>query len=182
MTTWPTAEECAAIWEAVGLADEVVAHCKAVADLAVEVASLARERHHRVDVGLVRAGALLHDVGRAKTHGIDHASVGAQMLRERDLSEPLVLVVERHTGGGIGPEEAESLGLPVKDYTPQTLEEKMVTGCDNLVAGAIRQRINVELDELRSQGLDEAVRKAARLHRQVSAYAGRDLDEFVEDA
>lgn len=182
MTTWPTADECAAIWKDIGLADDVVSHCEAVAALAVEVAQVARERHHRVDVSLVRAGALLHDVGRAQTHGVDHASVGAQMLRDRDVPETVVFLVERHTGGGIDPGEAEALGLPVKDYTPQTLEEKLVAGCDNLVAGTKRQRIQAELDDLRSQGLDEVVRKVARLHRQLSAYAGRDLDEFVTEA
>lgn len=180
MTTWPTAQECSSIWKETGLSDEVAAHCEAVAALAVEVATLARERHHRVDVALVHAGALLHDVGRAKTQEIDHASVGAALLRERGLPEALVLVVERHTGGGIGPEEAESLGLPVKDYTPETLEEKLVAGCDNLVAGTKRQRIQAALDDLESKGLEEAARKVRRLHRQLSAYAGRDLDEFVE--
>jgi len=92
----------------------------------------------KVDVGLVHAAALLHDIGRSKTHDLRHASVGADLLRARGYPESLCLCVERHTGGGIDPDEARHLGLPVKDYTPRSLEEKIVCHTDNLFNGSQR--------------------------------------------
>ena len=61
---------------------------------------------------LISRGALLHDIGRSRTHGIEHAYLGADILRRRGLDEPIVRIVERHIGAGIDPEEAAELGLP----------------------------------------------------------------------
>jgi uncharacterized protein (TIGR00295 family) len=83
---------------------------------------------------LVLAGALLHDVGRAITHGMDHAVKGAELLREDGFDERIVRIVERHIGAGLTAEEAESFGLPVGDYIPETIEEKIVALADNLVS------------------------------------------------
>ena len=47
----------------------------------------------------------------------------------------VVRIIERHIGAGITAEEAERLGLPKKDYIPQTPEEKIVSYADNLIKG-----------------------------------------------
>jgi hypothetical protein len=39
------------------------------------------------------------------------------------MPEPLVLIIRKHVGAGILPEEARALGLPDRDYFPSTLEE-----------------------------------------------------------
>ena len=45
-------------------------------------------------------------------------------------------IIERHIGAGITEREAEKLGLPVKSYLPETLEEKIVAHADNLTSGS----------------------------------------------
>lgn len=136
------------------------------------------ERGNGCDVDLVVAAAHLHDVGRSRTQGLDHASVGARMLRERGFSEPLILCVERHTGGGIDEEEARRLRLPPKDYTPRTLEEKIVCHADNLLDGSRRQSVKDELAYLRGLGLHAPARKVESLHQELSQLVGEDLDSF----
>ena len=86
-----------------------------------------------VDMELVKTGALLHDIGRSKTNGIDHAVVGAEMLKEMGFSDAVADIALRHIGAGIPKEEAIQLGLPPQDYFPLTLEEKIVAHADNLV-------------------------------------------------
>ena len=110
---------------------DVVAHCRAVAGMALRICPM----HPGIDRNLVEAGALLHDVGRARTHGIRHGLVGAAMLRELGCEEALVLIAERHVGAGITAKEAAALGLPERDYMPVSLEEKVVAHADNLVSG-----------------------------------------------
>ncbi len=115
-----------------GCAADVVAHCQKVSALAV---SLARQVKSPVDQELVRAGALLHDIGRSRTHDIGHAIAGVEIGRALGFSEQLLLIIERHVGAGITAAEAVRLGLPGKDYLPLTREEKLVSYADNLVSG-----------------------------------------------
>lgn len=103
-----------------GCSERVIEHCVAVCKKAVEIAS----KIDGVDLELVRIGALLHDIGRSKTHGVEHGVVGGKIARELGFSDKIVRIIERHVGAGIPKEEAIKLGLPPKDYIPETLEEK----------------------------------------------------------
>ena len=124
--------------------ENVVEHCLAVSNYAYELALSIKNKGYNVDVELVRLGGLLHDIGRSKTHGIEHGVVGAEILRELGFDEKIALIAERHIGAGITKEEAIELGLPPKDYIPITLEEKIVAHADNLIFGTKR----VEIDEV----------------------------------
>jgi len=84
---------------------------------------------------LVEAGALLHDIGRSRTHDVDHAIVGAEIAREMGMPEELVNIIEAHIGAGIPADEAVELGLPEKHYFAETLEEKIVAYADKLIMG-----------------------------------------------
>lgn len=110
----------------------VFEHSKAVMLKATELASNFKGK---VDLELVKAGAMLHDVGRRETNGIKHAVIGADILRNNGVPPEIVNIVERHIGAGITREEAEILGLPPRDYMPVTLEEKLVAHADNLIHG-----------------------------------------------
>ena len=120
----------------------VVEHCLAVSDYAYELALAIKNNGYDVDVELVRLGGLLHDIGRSKTHSIEHGVVGAEILRDLGFDERLALIAERHIGAGITKEEAIELGLPPKDYLPVTLEEKIVAHADNLIFGTERVEID----------------------------------------
>lgn len=125
-----------------GCSPNVVEHCKTVAQyarkIALEINRCAQKRGTsiKVDVDAVFSGGLLHDIGRSKTHGIDHAVKGARMALENGLGEKIVNIIERHIGAGITREEAIAFGLPARDYLPVTLEEKIVAHADNLVSGS----------------------------------------------
>jgi len=92
-------------------------------------------RGHDVDMRLVEAGALLHDIGRSRTHDVDHAIVGAEIAREMGLPEELVGIIEVHIGAGIPADEAVELGLPERHFFAETLEEKIVAYADKLIMG-----------------------------------------------
>jgi len=108
---------------------------EAVSKLAVEIAEKCRKKGYDVNLELVEIGALLHDIGRAKTHTVHHAITGAEIARSLDLPEPVISIIKRHVGGGITQKEAKKLGWPKDIYTPQTLEEKIVSYADKLIEG-----------------------------------------------
>lgn len=112
--------------------ENVIEHSKAVLKKAMEMAA----NFDDADKNLIRKGALLHDIGRSRTHGITHAIEGVEIARRYGYDEDVLNIIERHIGAGITEEEAVRLGLPKKSYVPQTLEEKIVAHADNLVSGS----------------------------------------------
>ncbi|MBO8182754.1 MAG: HD domain-containing protein [Archaeoglobus sp.] len=112
--------------------EEVFRHILVVVDVATKIAE--RLKLDEESRKLVLAGAMLHDVGRCRSHGMDHAVIGAEMLRKDGFDERIAKIVERHIGAGLTAKEAKSFGLPEKDYIPETIEEKIVALADNLVS------------------------------------------------
>jgi uncharacterized protein len=113
----------------------VIAHCRAVRDVAIRIATDIADAGVRVDMGLVAAGAIIHDIGRSQTHGMDHADAGGIICRSLGFDEKMCRIVERHIGAGLSAEERVGFGLPATDRIPETLEEKIVAHADNLVKG-----------------------------------------------
>ena len=112
---------------------QVINHIEKVVKKAVEIGRILQEKGSNIDLELLEMGAYLHDIGRSVTHGIRHGIEGGKILKELGYSESLINMVERHVGAGITAEEAVKLGLPNKDYIPQTLEEKIIAYADKFL-------------------------------------------------
>jgi uncharacterized protein len=154
---------------AVGCPPDVVAHCKAVSKMAI---SITNRMKITLDYDLVRRGALFHDIGRSKTHGIDHAVEGVAIARNLGFPDELVNIIERHIGAGITASEAVRLGLPEKDYLPQTVEEKIVSYADNLISGTREMQFYEALDRFKEilgpshEGVDLLIKQ----HHEIQAW------------
>ncbi|UCH03305.1 MAG: TIGR00295 family protein, partial [Candidatus Bathyarchaeota archaeon] len=129
----------------VGCSNRVITHCKAVSKLAVKIATKIKKKGIQVDIKLVTIGSLLHDIGRSKTHNVDHAITGSEIARSLSLPESIVNIIERHIGSGIPAAEAVQMGLPQKDLIPQSLEEKIVSYADKLITGNNEMNFNEAL-------------------------------------
>lgn len=157
-----------------GCSKSVIAHCKAVSVLAVKFAKACENKGLKVDVKLVEVGALLHDIGRSKTHDVNHVIIGMKIAQSLNLPNSIVSIIERHAGGGITADEAKRLGWPVKGYIPITLEEKLVTYADKLIEGLRVVPIEKTLLNL-SRDLGEnhpALARVKRLHEELSPIIG----------
>jgi uncharacterized protein len=166
----PSEETAMSLLRQAGCSRKVMEHCKAVADFSVEIAEACRQKGLKVDVDLVRIGALLHDIGRAKTHGVNHGVVGAGIAREFNLPDKLIDIVERHIGSGITEEEAGKLGLPVKSYVPASMEERVVAYADKLIEGSTRLPVEVAVERFRSDKSipEAAVERLKQWHSELS--------------
>ena len=144
----PSSVEALRILRNIGCSNEVIVHCKLVSRIAKSIAESCKAKGIDLDLDLVVVGALLHDLGRSKTNSVQHGVFGAQLAREMKLPEEVALMIERHVGAGIPSEEAVSLGLPNREYLPQSLEEKIVAYADKLAAGSRRMAIDSEISRL----------------------------------
>ena len=148
----------------------VVAHSRAVSKKAVEIAKDYSDKTSiTVDMEQVRFGALVHDIGRSKTHSIEHAVVGAEILSKLDFPESYVNITLKHIGAGIPHDEAEKLGLPKADYIPTTLEEKIVAQADNLISGTNEVDLTFVLNKCENKfGRDHpAIKRIKELHEEL---------------
>lgn len=120
--------------------DIYLKHCRQVADKALDIA-------HRKNLSLldddIITGAMLHDIGIFLTNapGIDchgelhymcHGTAGADLLRREGVDERFARIAECHTGAGITADDiaASGLPIPVKDYIPISLLERLICYAD----------------------------------------------------
>ena len=151
---------------------KVINHCEAVTELALETASILSERGFKIDFALVEVGALLHDIGRSKTHTVHHAIVGAEIVKSAGLPESVVSIVKRHVGGGITTTEAEKLGWPTDIYVPMTLEEKVVSYADKLIENSKLASIEVTIEKLSDEMKYEAADGVRKLYEEITSLIG----------
>ena len=122
----------------------LLTHSRQVADRALAILQMHPEwvASGEVDPVFVEEAAMLHDIGVVLcdapkihcmgTHAyIEHGCLGAEILRQEGLPKHAA-VAERHTGTGITIEQImrEQLPIPLQDYTPRTLEERLICYAD----------------------------------------------------
>jgi len=168
----PTDHDCIEYLIDAGCKRRVIIHCCTVRAVADEMVA----HIDGADADLVTAGALLHDIGRARDHTIMHAYVGSRMVEDYGLPKALVEIVRKHTGAGLDEDDVEEMGLPPGDYMPRTLEEKIVAHADNLVSDNRVVDHNHSVNKLINKGAFRGADRIEMLHMELSDLYGKDLD------
>jgi uncharacterized protein len=119
--------------------DLIYPHCEIVCAVAEQLLG----RHgSALDVELVRAGCLLHDIGVYRLYDaageldqanyLRHGVLGHDLLQELGFPEVLCRFCSHHTGVGLTREDVLRLGLPLPpgDYLAETDEERLVMYAD----------------------------------------------------
>jgi uncharacterized protein len=138
-----------------GVSAEDIAHSVKVAQKALEIAS---RTNKAIDMEFVGRGALFHDLGKAKTHEIEHGKLGAEMGAALGLPPAITAVMEKHIRGGLSAEEAIELGLPVKNYTLSSLEERIIIYADRLVDIIIDGIVPIKDEREAEESFEEILR------------------------
>jgi len=168
----PSREQALRFLRQSGCSRNVIKHCEAVTELAVEIGKAFKDRRFDVDLELVEIGALLHDIGRSKTHSVHHAVIGAEIAKSLGLPEPVISIIKRHVGGGITLREAKRLGWPKDIYVPQTVEEKIVSYADKLIEGSRRVPIEKTIENFSRKLPPSAIARIRGLHSEMLALIG----------
>lgn len=142
-----------------GAERSIVAHSEAVEAIAMAVARRIAARGRKVRLSLVHDGALLHDFGRTRTHGLRHGPVGERMLLRAGVPADVARFAKTHVLAGLDDETA-----------PKSLEEKIVCYADKLSDGRKMGRIKTRLGAKNPSYL-----RILRLMREVEKMAGGKL-------
>ena len=108
----PTREESLKLLKQAECSQGVIEHCQMVTRIAIRLALTLQAKGYRVDIHLVESGAILHDIGRSVTHGVEHGALGGQIARKLGIDNAVARIIERHVGAGLTNEEAQKNGLP----------------------------------------------------------------------
>lgn len=80
----------------VGVSEPDIDHSVKVAEKALEIAF---RTNKKLDFEFVGCGVLFHDLGKAKTHEIEHGRIGAEMGAALGLPAAITAVMEKHIRG-----------------------------------------------------------------------------------
>ncbi|MEM0360184.1 MAG: macro domain-containing protein [Candidatus Diapherotrites archaeon] len=134
----PSEKKCIEILRENRVPENIVRHSKKVAEFAVELAQKIDAKGEKIDIALVRAGALLHDIDKLETlesskkHGIE----GWKKLRKK---------------GFYGVAEIAKKHLIEKVGELSTLEEKIVYYADKRVLGEKIVPLNERLEYIKQK-------------------------------
>lgn len=114
----------------------VLMHAEKVKEIALKLSKDAK----KVDLEFLKTGSLLHDIGRFEyppgKNAFKHGVKGAEILRMEGLVDH-ARVAENHLGVGLTRADIteQKLDIPLKDYLPETREEKIICYADKLARG-----------------------------------------------
>ena len=175
---FPCEEEALGLLAKYDVGKNIIEHSKAVYNKAIEITEkIIQKGLTTVNIGLIKASALLHDIGRYNENSIRHGIVGGELLRKLGYSSKLARIVERHVLGGISERFAKKFKFPDRKFIPETIEELIICYADKLVAG----RRSVDLKKrygnwLRKYGknplLDESIRRMKSVEKKVLKLMG----------
>ena len=145
--------------------------------MATAIARAINEKQPRtVDVNVVIAGALLHELGTIRSSGIGYIAQGVQLAEMLLLDLRVVEVIRRHKGAGIGWGDAKLIGFPLPLLVPIELEEQIVSLADLQVRGNHRYYTSDILRKMSASGRWDYVNGVKALQWRLSHLAGRDID------
>lgn len=165
--------------------------------LALLEGSSFRDQHPSttLNLDLIIAGSMLHDIGICATHApgilcegtesyICHGTIGARMLRQlvaegsfsaedAAMLEACARICERHTGAGLTRQDILSQGLPIEpavDLLPETLEEQLVCLADKFFSKSGDPRKEKSLEHVRRSMMKFGADSLARFDALCSTF------------
>ncbi len=150
--------------------DSVRQHCEGVAHRVETICGILKGAKHKINVEQAVAAALLHDIGRTRSHGLDHAKVGAEIIKEKGYND-LAEMVEAHAL----PQTAE---LPLE--TRILIYADTTTGPDGEVIDPMKK---LEfLHRLSLEWKNEAERLLAKEAYEVKRRIVSEIDTLIKQA
>ncbi|MFX0101332.1 MAG: HDIG domain-containing metalloprotein [Candidatus Hodarchaeota archaeon] len=169
-----------------GLRKNIIDHSIIVKDIAIQMIKKIRNSNENVEIDdeLVEAGALLHDIGRIKSHGIEHGYYGGELLKDTNIDERIARCAMVHVLGGFTLEDIraefsndlkEKIEIPL---IPETLEEKIVCLADKHVIGTRKVSLEKRFTRwFKKYGRTPFLIKARYRVLQIE----KDIKEFLND-
>jgi uncharacterized protein len=175
----PRREECLRLMAENGMLDNIKAHSLAVTGVALFLGRELRHRGHPIDLGLVEAAALLHDLAKTRClrTGEDHSALGAEILKRLGFNRIAAIVAQHVTlsedGSGTEITEAELVNYADK----RVCHDRIVSMKERF--RDLRERYGTSSKAF--QRLDDLERKTADLEGRLFLLLSMDPEQVACD-
>jgi len=172
----PTRDKCLELLKEYNLSEKKIHHSILVADVALFLAKKLIEKGEKIDLRLVEAGALLHDIAKSESYTGDSHSKDGEEIVKRFGFEKLMPIIRKHELSGI------------LEYRFDTWEEKLVYYADKRARNEIRsidERTKKwpELFPEFKEKIFQSVTKAKELEKEIFSkldFKPEDLKELIK--
>ncbi|MBU4300580.1 MAG: HD domain-containing protein [Nanoarchaeota archaeon] len=173
----PTYSECMALLSKYGMPKNIVAHCATVSKIAVFIAERINARGGTVNVSLVCAAALLHDIDKIieiKNKSGKHGSMAREILEKEGYPE-VAKIAENHV-----------LHKIIKEGASFSIEEKIVFYADKRVKHDKIVSLSERFEYLREryphhlENVNRAEPLTKNLEKELMDAAGIRADEITD--
>lgn len=124
----PTQKQIEKLWDKYEMPEHIREHSIAVAGFVVDLAKKIKANGTPVDINLVRAGALLHDIAKwpaIEKNNIEHEKLGEKILLNEDISPEIA----RITGNHLDATRNEHFkNLPIEDNIVSYADKRILNG------------------------------------------------------
>lgn len=163
-------EDCFALLLTHGTPDHVIRHCTAVCETALKLGYALNQKGYQMDLVLLQAAALLHDIARVEER---HWDVGARIARELGQSQVADLIQQHMT------HTVDALQYQIRELDLLCLADRMTREDEHV---GLRARMNSILERYQGQPEIEArIRGHLEENRQIKHFIEEILGETVEE-
>ncbi|MHA1226289.1 MAG: HD domain-containing protein [Candidatus Hodarchaeales archaeon] len=175
MTSLPNYKECINFLLQQKTPFNVIDHAINTTQTAMEIAERLKILFPDLNCNIVLSGAMLHDIGRSKSHYINHGIIGAEILKTNRYPDCLANIAENHIFAGITKKEAPRFGLPKRDFIPKTLEEKIIAYSDNISKRGTRLNTEQVIKRFSKylEPNDPVLERVKDLHHEIEMYLSK---------
>ena len=170
----PTREECEELLEKYGTPEHVRNHCREVARTAFVIASALNEKGYDLDLELILAAGLLHDIARVENR---HWDVGADIMEKLGYEEESCIIRVHMRYSPFSP-VAEVTETDIVCLGDRLVKEDAYVGLDS--------RIEYIIDKAKRNGKEEAIpiilekkEDTKRFLDEIRSVIGMTVDELM---
>lgn len=171
----PNEQQCKLILKEYGAPKHVIAHCQAVCAVSTKLALKLNEVGYDIDIPLLRASALLHDIARVHEH---HETVGAEYLRSIGYIE-VANIVALHTKYAKFNKLNEIKEIDLLCIGDRTVKEDQYVGVDERMEYIRQKAIRLGKTQLTS-GIEEGKAQLKKYISDIEEKIGITLDNLMK--
>lgn len=169
----PSRETCMELLQSYGTPPHVIRHCKAVSETAIRIAKALNEKGMDLDMDLIEASTLLHDIARVEEN---HGVKGAAILEKKGYRQ-VAKLVKCHMFYATDPHKEKITEQDVLCLADRMVKEDQYVGLDIRMRSVLDKLIELGIDTDR---IKHRLEENRLIKDRIEKIIGRPIDTLMK--